>query len=386
MTERLKGRPDDGRNSAELRPMMISVIIVNWNGRHFLETCLSSLRRQTFRDFETILVDNGSTDGSTEYVRSHFPEVKLISLPENRGFTGGNVAGWEQARGELIALLNNDTEAHPQWLEEICKASLAFPKAGSFASKMLQFDERNRIDNCGFDLTTTGTAVDVGRGELDDARWSKACEVFGACGGAAVYRRNMLEDVGFFDSDFFAIYEDVDLAFRSQLRGYGCVFVPGAVVYHRYHGTLNVYPARRVLLSQRNAELFYAKNMPTAALARSLPGRVIYELGAFLYFSALGQARPFLSAKAQFFCSLRATLAKRRNIQRTATTTGRQIRALLRPDDFHERKKNLRRIVRAFSSRWAAEDECEQNMQGVEQKASKNGGQAVAEDVFAGRG
>ena len=109
-----------------LMPEM-SVIVLNWNGKHFLETCLTALRRQTFRDFETILVDNGSTDGSTEYVRAQFPEVRLIELEENRGFTGGNIAGWEAVRKGapegLIVLLNNDTEAHPQWLEAFHKAS-----------------------------------------------------------------------------------------------------------------------------------------------------------------------------------------------------------------------------------------------------------------------
>ena len=131
----------------------ISVIVVNWNGKHFLETCLTALRRQTFRDFETILVDNGSEDGSAEYVRSGFPEVRLIALDRNLGFTGGNIAGYEQACGELIVLLNNDTEVDPRWLEEIHKARRDYPAAGSFASKMLYFDERNRIDNCGFGLT-----------------------------------------------------------------------------------------------------------------------------------------------------------------------------------------------------------------------------------------
>src|SRR5438067_2539796 len=124
-----------------------SVIVVNWNGKHFLDTCLAALQRQTFRDFETILVDNGSEDGSAEHVHTQFPDVQLLALGENRGFTGGNIAGWEESRGELIVLLNNDTEVDPRWLEELHKASREFPRAGSFASKMLYFDDRNRIEN-----------------------------------------------------------------------------------------------------------------------------------------------------------------------------------------------------------------------------------------------
>src|SRR5947209_9685612 len=131
----------------------ISVIIANWNGKHFLDACLSSLRHQRFRDFETILVDNGSSDGSTEYVRANFPEVRLITLAENRCFVGGTLAGYEVALGSVIVLLNNDTEAHPDWLEEIHQATVLYPKAGSFASKMMYFDARNRVENCGFEVS-----------------------------------------------------------------------------------------------------------------------------------------------------------------------------------------------------------------------------------------
>src|SRR5579864_4776462 len=130
------------------RPLVeASVIIVNWNGKHLLDDCLGSLRRQTFRNFETILVDNGSSDGSAEYVQKRYPEVKLIALHENRGFAGGNIAGYERATGKLIVLLNNDTEGHRDWLAEIHHASLNFPEAGSFASKMMYFADRQRIEN-----------------------------------------------------------------------------------------------------------------------------------------------------------------------------------------------------------------------------------------------
>src|SRR5260370_17760644 len=189
----------------------MSVIIVNWNGKHFLETCLTALRRQTFQDFETILVDNGSKDESSEYVRTHFPEVNLIALGANRCFTGGNIAGYEQARGELIVLLNNDTEADVRWLEEMHKAYQEYPKAGSFASKMLYFDERNCIDNCGFEVTAAALTVELGRGEQNGPAWAEPRMVFGACGGAVACRRSMLEEIGFLYEDFFFVYENLDL-------------------------------------------------------------------------------------------------------------------------------------------------------------------------------
>src|SRR4029077_3119202 len=150
----------------------ISVIILNWNGKQLLEDCLRAMRRQTLRDFETIVVDNGSTDGSVEYIRTHFSEMMLVALPENLGFTGGNIAGYAQATGKLVVLLNNDTEAHPSWLEEIHRASQAYPDAESFASNMMYFDERSRVENCGFDMGFMGATVDLGRDELDGPEWT----------------------------------------------------------------------------------------------------------------------------------------------------------------------------------------------------------------------
>src|SRR6266567_148200 len=309
----------------------MSVIVLNWNGKHFLETCLTALRRQTFREFETILVDNGSGDGSVDYVRDYFPEVRLIALPENRGFTGGNIAGWEAVRKGppegLIVLLNNDTEAHPQWLEAFHKASRAYPKAGTFASKMMMFDDRSRIENCGFAMSTIGFAIDLGRGEVDSPAWSKQRQVFGACAGAAAYRRSMLEDVGFLDNDFFMISEDVDLSFRAQLRGYECWMIPRAIVYHRYHATMTKYPALQAFFTQRNSEFVYLKNMPTALMLRLLPARIVYEVGATVYSFTVGSGRAFLGAKVDTLRQLPAVLRKRKQIQSHRAITNSQLRS-----------------------------------------------------------
>jgi GT2 family glycosyltransferase len=311
------------------RMLETSIIVVNWNGKHFLETCLTALRQQTFQGFETILVDNGSTDGSVEYVRTEFPEVKLTVLHENRGFTGGNITGYELAHGDLIVLLNNDTEAHPRWLEEIHNAVREHPNAGSFASKMLLFDERKRIDICGSVLTTAGTTVPLGRGELDGPAWIEPCKVFGACAGAAAYRRSMIEDVGFFDPDLFMVYEDLDLSFRAQLRGYECMFVPGAIVYHHLGATRNKTPARNVFFSQRNVELAYLKNMPLWLMLLGAPQRLLYELGSAAYFFKLGTGLAFLKAKLDVVRCLPAVVRKRREIQRRRTLTNAQLRAMM---------------------------------------------------------
>jgi GT2 family glycosyltransferase len=319
----------------------ISVIIVNWNGKPFLEDCLWAMRRQTFRDFETILVDNGSKDGSVEYVRTNFSEVKLLALPENLGFTGGNIAGYAQASGELVVLLNNDTEAHPGWLEAIYRSSLDYPDAGSFASKMMYFDERNRIENCGFDVGTAGTTVDRGRDQLDGPDWTCHRMVFGACGGAAAYRRGMLEDVGFLDPDFFMIYEDVDLSFRAQLRGYSCVYLPGAIVYHRYRSTIKTRPAQQVFYSQRNIEWVYVKNMPIGFILRSAPLRLLYELGAAVYFTKMGTGAAYFRAKVAVLKRLPVLFVKRRKIQRGKTVTNSQIRTMMRKSLLFDKWKKL---------------------------------------------
>jgi len=307
----------------------ISVIILNWNGKHFLETCLTALRKQTFRDFETILVDNGSKDGSAEYVRTHYPEVRLVALIENRGFTGGNIAGWELVRngppGELIVLLNNDTEAHPYWLEEFHKANRAYPNAGIFASKMIMFDDRKRIENCGFEMSEIGFTIDLGRGEVDSPIWSEPRLVFGACAGAAAYRRGMLQDIGFLDDDFFMTSEDVDLSFRAQLRGYDCWFVPGAIVYHHYRGAMSKFPARQMFFTQRNSEFVYFKNMPLGLMLGFLPLRMLYELAATVYALKMGSGGPFLRAKADVIRRLPVVLRKRMHIQKMRTVSNRQL-------------------------------------------------------------
>jgi GT2 family glycosyltransferase len=331
----------------------ISVIVVNWNGRHLLEVCLNALRRQTFHDFKTIVVDNGSTDESADYVRDNFPEMQLITLPDNRGFAEGNIVGYEQADGKLIVLLNNDTEAHPEWLAEIHKASLTFPTIGSFASKMMYFDDRQRIENCGFALGSAGETIDLGRDELDGPEWQRQCEVFGACGGAVAYRRSMLDDIGFFDPDFFMVYEDVDLSFRAQLRGYRCLYVPGAIVFHRYRATLRTRPVRQVFYSQRNIEFVYLKNMPIGLTLRFGLRRFLYELGAALYFTSNGYGSAVFHSKYEVMKHLGALWKKRRIIQRKKTVSNAQLLAFMEPTLASKWKKFHASFVnKPFVRRW----------------------------------
>ena len=320
----------------------ISVIVINWNGEHFLEDCLVALRRQTFRDFETILVDNGSRDGSLDYVRSQFPEVQIVALPQNLGFAGGNIAGYKRASADLIALLNNDTEAHPEWLEEFHKASRCYPNAGSFASKMMYFDDRERIENCGSAIGSDGATMNLGRDERDGPAWAQPRSIFGPCAGAVAYRRQMLADIGFLDPEFVNTYEDADLSFRAQLRGYECVFVPRAVVYHHYCATNKKTPARQVFNSQRNIEFVYLKNMPLSLILRYAPQRLLYEIGAALYFTRTGFAAAFVRAKLDVLKHLPSLLRKRKEIQARKTVPNSYLRALMTDSVLASRWKKLR--------------------------------------------
>lgn len=248
---------------------LVSVIIPNWNGAALLPACLDSLRAQTYRRLEIIVVDNASTDDSAALVRERYPEVRLIVLPENRGLTGGVNAGIRAAQGEIIALLNNDAEAEPAWVEALVQALEAHPEAGSAASKMLLYDRRDVLNSAGDTYGLDGIPGNRGVWERDVGQYDADIEVFGACGGAAAYRRTMLEEIGLFDEELFMYCEDVDLAWRAQIAGYRCVFAPAARVYHRLSATGG--GALASFYTGRNTLLVVAKDYPPALLRRYWP-------------------------------------------------------------------------------------------------------------------
>jgi GT2 family glycosyltransferase len=307
-----------------------SVIVLNWNGKHFLEECLGSLQGQSLRNFEVILVDNGSTDGSVEFVTEHFPEVIVVPLSKNLGFCGGNNEGIEKSSGEWIMLLNNDTEVVPEFLNAMHQAVRTHPDAGMFACKMLFADSKATIDNCGFTVSRAGTAQEIGRFEIDRGQYGPDLEPFGPSGGAGVYSRAMLDRIGLLDEDFFLIYEDFDLAMRARLQGFRCRFVPEAVVFHKYRSSLGKLPDWQVFYSQRNVEFVYLKNMPAPLVLRHGLSHLLYDAGSLLYFMRKGFLRPFVSAKFEVLRQLRRVCRKRRNIQANRTVSSEQFRALLR--------------------------------------------------------
>jgi GT2 family glycosyltransferase len=219
-------------SAQHLESARISVIIPNWNGAHHLPTCLDSLCRQDYHNFEVLVVDNASSDTSME-VLGRYPEFQVLRQKHNLGFTGACNAGLKASRGTVRVLLNNDTETHPQWLSAIAAAFADHPEVGLVASKMLLFDQRDVLHTAGDYVTPDGLAHNRGIWRQDAGQFNRRAYLFSACGGSAAYRASMLDEIGLLDDDFFFSFEDVDLAWRAQLAGWRCLFVPEAIVYHK---------------------------------------------------------------------------------------------------------------------------------------------------------
>jgi GT2 family glycosyltransferase len=293
----------------------VSVIIVNWNGAFYLGSCLDALRSQTAPPDSVTLIDNASFDHSIEIVEAGYPEISVTKLEDNFGFSVANNIALKRVSTDYVALLNNDAMPHSHWLAYLVDGLESHPEAGFAASKMLFLHKPSRIDRSGDVYTTAGTALLRGRGEPSDA-YDKRGYVFGACAGAALYRTEMLRDIGLFDEDFFLLYEDVDLSFRAQLRGYKCIYVPEAVVYHVGSGSIGDDTPTSVYYSHRNLEWVYIKNMPDGLIKKTIVPHLIYDLAALFFFTAKGRGGDYLRAKWDALRGVRRALNKRREIQK----------------------------------------------------------------------
>lgn len=253
---------------------LFSVVIPNWNGLKFLKTCLDALRAQTYPNIEVIIADNASTDGSQDFIRTHYPEVILIDMGYNSGFTGACNAGMKHAKGDVIALLNNDTEVDRHWAEAVMDAFARHPNIGTVASKMLLFDKRDHIHTTGDYFTVDGRAGNRGVWEKDEGQYDHEELVFSACGGSSAYRRAMLDQIGLLDDDYFFSLEDVDLGWRAQLAGWQCLYTPRAIVYHHLSATGGGVTAS--FYDGRNSIFVLYKNYPKA-LWRKYRGAIIKQ-------------------------------------------------------------------------------------------------------------
>jgi len=308
----------------------VSVIIPNWNGIAFLPACLGSLRAQTYGGFRVIIVDNASRDGSLDLIESKYPEVTVIRLDENRGFGAAMNIGMREARGEYVACLNNDTEADPAWLSELVTCLERHPRAAAATSKMLDLSERSQIDDCGDILTAYFRAYARGRGEEDAGQYDNEERVFGASGGASLWRSDVVRELGYFDEDLFAYYEDVDLSFRANLAGYECWYAPKAVVFHAGGGTSRQRASEFVYYhAVRNRWSMIVKNGPAPLLWRSSPRIAFAEMLSLA--KAVTERKTILTLKAQrdVIRALPGWARRRREVQGTRRITSKELRRLM---------------------------------------------------------
>lgn len=249
--------------------MILSVVIPNWNGKQLLRTCLKSLQAQTLKNVEIIVVDNGSVDGSRQYLQRYFPSVKVISLDKNYGFAKAVNIGIKASNAKMVTLINNDTEVDKNCLKYLYQAAKAHPKVGFVAAKMLNYYDRDKIDSAGDYIDVVGHANNIGLGELDGPKFNKAGKVFLVTGGGGLFKKTVFEKVGYLDEDYFAYFEDVDLCLRAQLVGFKGYFEPKAKIYHIHKATSNRVRPLAEYWQFRNMTQTIIKDFPTALLLKN---------------------------------------------------------------------------------------------------------------------
>ncbi len=310
----------------------ISVIIPAYNGRDLLKSCLGSLFGQTENNFEAIVIDNGSTDGTREFLEADFPQVRASYYQDKLGFARAANIGLSQARAtDYIALLNQDTVVDRNWLAALKARLEEDPTLGSCASKMMDYDYQDILDGAGDVYLSNGYAYRLGWSLRDAPEFQKSFRVFGACGGAALYRKKMLDEIGWFDEDLMMYYEDVDLNFRAQICGYACEFVPEALVYHKgsapKEGENSENNPKTLFLLARNSLFVIIKNYPLIALIRNahriVGSRVRYTRAYYKINPALGRA--CLKGILFAFLNMGSMLLKRWSIQRKRKVDYREV-------------------------------------------------------------
>ena len=300
-------------------PPYVSIIIAVWNSAEYLSRCLECLLAQTFKDFEVLLVDNGSTDDSLVGVENHWKSLRLRveRLGENKGFAAANNLGARLARGHWLALLNSDAFPEPDWLDQLLMAAENNPEFSFFASRQLQANAPHLLDGAGDAFHISGLAW---------RRYScfpaaqfglETVEVFSPCAAAALYSRRAFLQVDGFDEDFFSYHEDVDLGFRLRLQGFRCLYVPGAVVQYIGSATYGAQSDFALYHWQRNFIWSFVQNMPSALLWQALPAHLISNLIYQLNYTIRGRGSVLWKAKMDALRGLSRALRKRREIQNT---------------------------------------------------------------------
>ncbi|MCR5527178.1 MAG: glycosyltransferase family 2 protein [Lachnospiraceae bacterium] len=273
----------------------ITVIIPNYKGKDVIRTCLDSLKNQEFKDFDTIVVDNFSNDGSLEIVEKEYPSVRLIKLEQNFGFSRAVNEGIRASKTPYVLLLNNDIRTDHEMIGKLYDTIRESDKIFSVSAKMLQMDHPEKIDGAGDYYSAWGWAYARGKDKSAE-RYNRPCDVFSACAGAAIYRRSILDEIGWFDEFHFAYLEDIDIGYRARIMGYRNVYEPEAVVWHKGSGaTGSRHNDFKVRISARNNMYVVMKNMPTLQIIINLPFLIIGFGIKALFFIFKGYGRAYLS-------------------------------------------------------------------------------------------
>lgn len=294
-----------------------SVIIPNWNGRYLLKECLDSLSKQSFKDFEVVVVDNGSKDGSEEFIKKHHPKFCVISLEKNVGFAPAVNLGIKKTLGEYIVLLNNDTKVDRDCLKFLVRSAKSKKVAGFIAAKMLQYHNPSLIDGAGDYIDAVGHGSNIGRGEKDCGEFKIGKFVFSASGGGCLIKRWVFEKVGMFDEDYFAYFEDMDLCFRAQLQGIKVYFEPKAIIYHIHKATANKNRAFTEYLQFRNMTMTVIKDFPKELLFHNFNWLkiILVNINTVRFLASKGFFWQALRADWYILTNFLGLLKKRRVIQ-----------------------------------------------------------------------
>jgi len=312
----------------------VAVIVPSYNGRKLLEGCLKSLSRQTFSDFETVVVDDGSTDDTIGFVKANYAHVRLIELRRNSGFSAAINAGIQATDSEYVALLNNDTEVTPKWLESLVDVLDTNPSAGSAASKILWDHARDTIYAAGDFFCQNGFGGNIGSGKpANDAMLNSPRPVFSASACAALYRRRALDDVGLVSEHLFMFYEDIDLGFRLQLAGWDCIYAPAAVVYHVGTATAGIFSRKRKFLLARNELFVIARNLPGKILRRNLAAILRHQFKESVHALDEGRPRTLLNARLTAIAAIPKLLRSRKRIMAARRASTEHIASLIQPYD-----------------------------------------------------
>ncbi len=317
----------------------VSIIVLNFNGKHFLDDNLSSLMKQSYTPLEVILVDNASKDGSVEYVQEYFPEVKILVNDKNTGFPANNL-GIQSSTGDYIMLLNNDTVVDPHMVEESVKELVKDDQIGMGAVKILSMGQLNILDSIGINIYPDGMSRQRGRLEEDTGQYDRVEELLIPSGCAAFYKKDMLNEVGLLDEDFFAYCEDTDLGFRGRLAGWKTISIPSARVYHHYSGSFSKVSPFKAFLVERNHLWFAIKCFPITMLL-TLPFYTFYRFAVQIYAVVRGKGMggKFVKEQSSFaligilvraycsaFAKLPTMLKKRKVIQKNRKVTTREVK------------------------------------------------------------